>query len=154
TNDPARLAAAQGVFHKYAAEAVSFFGLARWLNSLGIRNGFGQRYQSRDIPDLLSNEAYLGYPTFSKRRSGRLHRVAAGVVSRLEPELRGKLTINAPEDVIRSRERLFEPLIDRATWDAVQKKLRARQKIKFVPKNPAMYLSGLVVCAGCGQPMV
>jgi DNA invertase Pin-like site-specific DNA recombinase len=154
TRDGARLAAAQGVFGRYAAEAVTFFDLAKWLNGLGIRNSFGNLFQSRDISKMLTSEDYLGYPTFSKRRNGRFHRVKGGNVAELEPELYGKDTANAPDDVIRSAKRWFEPLIDRPTWDAVQKKLGRRDKPKHAPKNPGLYLAGLVVCAGCGRPMV
>ena len=49
-----------------------------------------------------------------------------GGIVELEPELRGKDTVSDPADVIRSSARLFEPLVDRPTWDAVQKKLRGR----------------------------
>jgi DNA invertase Pin-like site-specific DNA recombinase len=158
TRDEARRAAAQGVFTRYAAEAVSFFDLAKWLNDLGIRNSFGQKFQSNDIRKMLADEAYLGYPTFRKRRNGRFHRYDAdGGIVEIEPELRGKDTESDPADVIRSAARLFEPLVDRPTWDAVQRKLQGRTRKDrggHVPKNPALYLAGLVRCAGCGEPMV
>jgi hypothetical protein len=172
TADAAKLAAAQGVFHRYATEAVTFFELARWLNSQGIRNSFGNKFQGRDVEKMLEDESYLGYPTFSKRRNGRFHRHdAEGVVVELEPELRGKYTRCDPADVVRTTTRFFDPIVDRKTWEAVQRKLRARVKVRQtvgrgtegettrdVLKNPAarkasMYLAGLVVCANCGQPM-
>jgi DNA invertase Pin-like site-specific DNA recombinase len=158
TRDEAKRAAAQGVFQRYAAEAVSFFDLAKWLNGLGIRNSFGQTFQSNDVRKMLSDEAYLGYPTFRKRRNGRFHRYDAdGGIVELESELRGKDTESDPADMIRSATRLFEPLVDRATWDAVQRKLAGRTRQTRngrAPKNPALYLAGLVTCAGCGAPMV
>jgi DNA invertase Pin-like site-specific DNA recombinase len=160
TMDEAKLAAAQKVFHRYATESVTFFGLAAWLNRLGIRNSFGKMFQGRDIRKLLDDEAYLGYPTFNKRRAGRFHRhdVDGGIVD-LEPELRGKDTANDPADIIKASKRCYEPLIDRATWDAVQRKLnncKADQDSRppRAPKCPDLYLRGLVVCAGCGVAMV
>jgi DNA invertase Pin-like site-specific DNA recombinase len=127
TADAAKLAAVKGIFARFAGEAVSLFGLAKWLNGLGLRNSFGQTFQSNDIRKLLRDEAYLGYPTFRKRRSGRFHRFdAAGGVVELEPELRGKETVSDPADVIRSATRLYEPLVDRPTWAAVQRKLNHR----------------------------
>jgi DNA invertase Pin-like site-specific DNA recombinase len=66
SRDKAKLAAVRGLFRRYASEAVSFRQLAVWPNGLGLRNAFGKGYQSRDIPDILSDEAYLGYPTFGK----------------------------------------------------------------------------------------
>src|SRR5262249_23515273 len=80
-------------FTRYATESVSFFDLAKWLNGLGIRNSFGNLYQGRDISMMLTDEAYLGYPTYSKRRTGRFHRYDAdgpnGGIAELEPRLRG-----------------------------------------------------------------
>jgi DNA invertase Pin-like site-specific DNA recombinase len=155
TCDPAKLDAAKGVFRRYATEAVSFFDLAKWLNRLGIRNSMGNTFQSNDVRKMLWDEAYLGYPTFSKRRSGRFHRHdAEGGITELEPELRGKDTTSDPADVIRSSVRLFDPIVDRKTWDAVQRKLRGRPKTSHAPKNPGLYLAGIVTCAGCGAPMV
>jgi DNA invertase Pin-like site-specific DNA recombinase len=153
--DPAKLDAVRGVFGKYATEAVTFAGLAKWLNRQGVRNSFGQKFQSRDISKMLTDEAYLGYPTFSKRRNGRFHRHDAdGGITELEPGLRGKDTESDPADIIKSGRRLYEPLVDRPTWDAVQKKLRGRDKVMPAPKNPHLYLAGLVVCDGCGRLMV
>lgn len=156
TRDEAKLAAVQGVFSRYATEAVSFFDLAKWLNGLGIRNSFGNTFQSNDIRKMLADEAYLGYPTFRKRRSGRFHRYDAdGGIVELEPELRGKDTESDPADRVRSSVRWFSPLVDRPTWDAVQRKLDGRKRTGggYAPKNPALYLAGLVTCAGCGKPM-
>ena len=49
---------------------------------------------------LLSDEVYLGYPTFRKRRNGRFHRFDnEGGIVELEPELRGKDTESDPAGV-------------------------------------------------------
>jgi hypothetical protein len=134
---------------------VSFFDLAKWLNRLGIRNSFGKLFHGRDISKILLDEAFLGYPTFSKRRAGRFHRVGKnGSIREIEPELKGRDTKSDPADIIRSEKRLYEPLVDRPTWDKVQRKLRGRAKVSHPPKNAELYLAGLVVCGGCGSPMV
>jgi|GEM_PF-6255195 hypothetical protein len=166
TRDKAKLAAVKGLFDRYATEAVTFFGLAKWLNELGIRNSFGQLFQSRDIAKMLTDEAYLGYPTFSKRRSGRFHRHTANGIAPVERELRDKNTTTDPADVIRTATRLFEPLVDSETWEGVQHKLRHRPK-KIIKgktgilevmvnglKNPSLFLAGVAVCVGCGATMV
>ena len=156
TQDAAKLGAAKGVFTRYATEAVSFYDLAKWLNRTGVRNSFGNKFQSNDVRKMLSDEAYLGYPTFRKRRTGRFKRFdSEGGVVDLEPELKGKDTASAPEDVIRSTVKHYPPPVDRSTWDAVQKKLSGREKkVGYAPKSAALYLAGLVVCAGCGAPML
>jgi len=154
TRDKSKLDAAKGVFERYATEAVSLSELAKWLNDLGIHNSFGKMFQSNDIRRMIRDEVYLGYATFCKHRAGRFKRYDAekGVID-IEPELRGKDTESEPVDIIRSNDRLFEPIIDRPTWDAVQKKVRARVKKTYAPKSPALYLAGLVVCRQCGLKM-
>src|SRR5262249_30900406 len=92
----ARVEAARGVFSRYATEVVSFFQLAAWLNdTLGIRNSFGGTFQSNDIQKMLSNEAYIGYPSYGKRRRGKYYRIDNGVAVKLEASLYGKETASA-----------------------------------------------------------
>jgi DNA invertase Pin-like site-specific DNA recombinase len=154
TRDKAKLDAARAVFQRFATESITFYDIAKWLNGLGIRNSMGNRFQGCEVQRMLRDEVYLGYPCFAKRRAGRFHRHDAdGGVVELEGTLRGKDTRADPADVIRCATRLFEPLIDRPTWDKVQKKLRSRETKNHAPRNPSLYLKGLVVCAGCGKPM-
>src|SRR5262249_35340360 len=133
SKDPAKLAAVRGLFARYAAEAVSFAALAKWLNGLGLRNSFGNPFQSRDVPEMLADPAYLGYPSSARGRCGRFLRYegdpndsAAGRLAAVPADERGRYAANAPADVVRSGRRLFAPLVDRPTWDAVQRKLAAR----------------------------
>jgi DNA invertase Pin-like site-specific DNA recombinase len=157
TKDPAKLAAAKAVFQRYANESISLAGLAKWLNSLKIRTSFGGEFQCSYIVKMLGDETYLGYPTFGRCRGGRFHSISGGSVVEIDPALKGRTISNTPEDVIRPSTRLFEPLVDRETWDRVQKKLRGRGNASATgraPKNPHLYLAGLVFCAGCGAKMV
>jgi DNA invertase Pin-like site-specific DNA recombinase len=157
TCDAAKLEAARGLFRRYATEAVTFFDLAKWLNDLRIRNSFGKCFQGRDIEPILSDESYLGFPTFNKNRAGRFHRCANGKIEELPEELKRTYTASNPTDVIRGARpdggRWFDPLIDRKTWDAVRRKLAGREKAAPSPRSGRLYLSGLLRCAGCGQPM-
>jgi DNA invertase Pin-like site-specific DNA recombinase len=156
TRDEKKLQAVRDVFHQYATEAVSFLDLAKRLNRRGLRNSYGNLFQGRDISRMLSDEAYLGYATFNKRRRGRFHRYAGGdKFIPPEPELRGRDTVNDQADIVRSTGWSYKPLVDRETWDAVQRKLQSRggEVNRRAAKNPEMYLSGLVFCACCGEPM-
>lgn len=154
TKDKAKLNAVKSLFKRYAGESVSFTGLAKWLNDLGIRNACGKRYQGVHVERMLRDEAYLGYPTFNKRTRGRFKRYGgAKGVAEVAPALAGKEQRSDAADVIRCSTRLFDPIINRETWDAVQTKLAGYQKAPRSPRVFKMYLSGLVVCAGCGKPM-
>lgn len=159
TRDPAKLDAVRQLFHRYANESINFNRLTIWLTGLGLRNCYGNSFQWQDIRHMLADEAYLGYATFYKTRGGRFHRYDGeeGGVIEVEEELKGKVTPTNPADLIRSH-RLFDPLIDRATWDKVQQKLQKRKEEegttpRRTPKNHELYFSGLVVCAECGRTM-
>jgi hypothetical protein len=39
-------------------------------------------------------------------------------------------------------------------WCPLQEKLHGRPQVPHAPRDPALYLAGLVYCAGCGRPMV
>jgi DNA invertase Pin-like site-specific DNA recombinase len=56
--------------------------------------------------------------------------------------------VTGPNDLIVHN--AHEPLIDRATWDAVQRSLAHRRAVKT--KRESSYLEGLIFC-GCGRPM-
>jgi DNA invertase Pin-like site-specific DNA recombinase len=56
--------------------------------------------------------------------------------------------VTGPNDLIVHN--AHEPLIDRATWDAVQRSLAHRRAVKA--KRESSYLEGIIFC-GCGRPM-
>jgi DNA invertase Pin-like site-specific DNA recombinase len=152
TTDQAKLAAAVGVFERYAAESISFTALAHWLNGLGMRSCYGKPFESGSVRDMLSDPIYLGYATWSKGHRGKFHRYKDGSPL-LEPNLRQRFSRNQQQDWVQSV-RLFEPLVTLETWDAVRQKLATRGTRSKAPHSQRHYLSGLLVCANCGAPMV
>src|SRR5262249_53735474 len=44
-------------------------------------------------------------------------------------------------------------IVDKTTWDDVQRQLQARSQGKKCPRNPCLWLSGLVKCSRCRQVM-
>jgi DNA invertase Pin-like site-specific DNA recombinase len=152
SNDKAKVAAAVSVFKRYGAEAVSFTALAHHLNRLGFRNSYGGLFQGHHVKSMLEDPVYLGYYTYNRRHSGKFHRWANGQTV-LEVNYEEKQSKNDRADWVQSR-RLFEPLVDRATWDAVQRKLDGQSKRARAPRAASLYLSGLVYCGNCGGKMV
>jgi hypothetical protein len=151
--DKAKVAAAVGVFKQYAAEAVSFTELAHRLNTLGFRTAYGGRFQSHHVQSMLEDPIFLGYYTYNRRHFGKFNRWAGGgTVPDLNYEERQSK--NDKADWVQSDRRLFPPLVDRPTWDAVQKKLAGRVSRTNSPRTGEQYLSGLLVCGGCGRRMV
>jgi DNA invertase Pin-like site-specific DNA recombinase len=155
SRDRRKVAAAVSVFKRYATEAVSFTALAHYLNSeLGLRNSCGGPFRAHRVEALLSDPAYIGYYRWNQHHAGKFNRYSAekGIVEELNYD--EVITTNAQEDWVLS-DRLFEPLVDAKTWDAVQRKLAARKPRRVnAPRSPRLYLAGLLVCANCGGRMV
>jgi DNA invertase Pin-like site-specific DNA recombinase len=152
SRDGAKVDAARNLFKRYAAESVSPGELARWLNRLKHRNARGGLFQGKDVRRLLANPIYTGVYAWNRSHSGKFGAFRDG---RVVPDTSygERETANARDDWTRSR-RLFEPLVDPETWEAVQGKL-ARETVRAkAPRSPELYLSGLLFCAGCGEPMV
>jgi hypothetical protein len=152
TIDRAKIDAAVTVFSRYAAESLSFTVLAHYLNDLGFRNGGGGYFQGQQIEDLLRDPIYLGYYAYNRLHVGKFHRYAGQEVV-AESNHSEKISSNDKADWVISR-RLFPPLVDQKTWDAVQRKLEQRTKRSKSPRAAALYLAGLVYCGNCGGRMV
>ena len=152
SKDQAKIEAAVSVFKRYATESIGFSVLAHYLNALGWRNGCGGYFHHPHIEEMLSDPIYLGYYTWNKWHFGKFHRYTDG---QTVPELNygEKGSRNDKADWVQSR-RLFDPLVDRETWDAVQRKLAGRTKRTNAPRSAAQYLAGLVYCGNCGCRMV
>jgi hypothetical protein len=147
------LAAVASVFQRFATESISFAALAHYLNKLGFRTSYGGLFQSDNIEKMLGDPTYLGYYCWNKKHTGRFHRFKNGQTV-LDLNYEEKLTKNDKADWVHSRVRLFEPIIDQRTWDAVQRKLQERPKQGRAPRRPYLYLSGLVYCGNCCSAMV
>ena len=152
SKDKAKIEAAVTTFKRFARETIPFTALARSLNEFGFANGYGGAFQGQQVEAMLEDPIYLGYYTWNKRHSGKFHRYSDGQTIR-EDNYEEEQSKNDPADWIWSK-RLFKPLVDQKTWDAVQAKLAKRTKRTRASRSPAAYLSGLVYCGGCGQRMV
>jgi DNA invertase Pin-like site-specific DNA recombinase len=151
SRDRAKVDAAVAVFRRFATESVSPTALANWLNNdLGLRTAFGGDFYGHTVRAMLEDPAYIGYYAWNKVHSGKFHRHKGGR-SVLELNYEEKASHNDPADWVQS-ERLFEPLVDRPTWDAVRQKLAGPRR-QNAPRSPLLYLDGLVFCANCGSKM-
>jgi hypothetical protein len=101
---------------------------------------------------MLADPIYLGYYAWNKRHFGKFHRYKGGQAV-LELNFAEKSSKNDPADWVQSH-RLFPPLVDQRTWDAVQRKLGRRPRRSRAPRAAALYLAGLVYCGNCGGAMV
>jgi hypothetical protein len=152
SNDKAKVDAAVGVFKRYARESVSFTALAHWLNKLGWHTGHGGRFQGQHVLRMLADHIYTGIYAWNRQHAGKFHRLKDGQVI---PELNyeEKMTRNDPADWTLSAP-LFEPLVDAATWSAVQAKLGGRVPRPRAPRSAGAWLTGLLHCGTCKGQMV
>jgi DNA invertase Pin-like site-specific DNA recombinase len=157
SRDRGKLDALATVFKRYATEAVSPSALAHFLNELGWRNSQGGYFHGKDVQHMLSDENYLGYYTWKRLHCGKFRRHKGGQQVE-EFNYDEQVSKNDPADWVYSRRRLFEPLIPRETWAAVQQKLadvaaaRAGKPAR-APRSAAAYLSELACCGNCGCSM-
>jgi DNA invertase Pin-like site-specific DNA recombinase len=153
SRDEAKLGAVVRMFQRFATESITLHALAHDLNGQGFRTGYGGFFQGRQVEEMLTDPNYLGYYTWNRLHCGKFHRWSDG---RATPEENygERLSHNDKADWIHSSERLFAPLIDRATWDAVQRKLdRDKPRRENAPRCPTLFLAGLVYCGHCGAMM-
>lgn len=151
SNDPAKIDVAVSVFKRFATESISPTTLAHYLHKLGFRTAFGGPYQGHHVRSMLEDPTYIGFYTYNRKHFGKFHRFKDGqAVEELNYE--EKQSRNDKTDWVQSH-RLFDPMVDRATWDAVQKKLEAPKR-ETAPRSPALYLAGLARCGNCGSKMI
>ncbi len=106
-----------------------------WTCNHPIKNDFGL-WNKVTVGRILTNEMYTGVMIQGRRR---------------KVSYKSKVIIDTPEDQWYRVEGTHEAIIDRATFDAVQRGLRLRTKTDG--SGEAHLLSGLVKCADCGSTM-
>lgn len=130
------------VFEKYL-EGWGYQRISDYLNACGHQTKFQKPFQKTSIHSLLKNERYVGTYTFNKAMSRDYRGARQGHLQKPDQE------VIRVEDAI-------EAIIDRATFDRVQKMLERNKKLsgQFKAKNPDQYLlSGRVYCGKCGAPL-
>jgi len=136
------------IFRTYAATSHSARWLAVELNRRNVPSPSGGVWDFTYIKNLLRHPVYIGWLTYGRRTAGLYHHVGpdGDLVS-----ARGLICQNnrrAPIVV----ENNHEPLIDRATFDAVQAKLKERSVVRGGPCRKSL-LSGILCCGHCGEIM-
>ncbi len=106
-----------------------------WNCNHPIKNDFGL-WNKVTVGRILTNEMYTGVMIQGRRK---------------KVSYKSKVIIDTPEDQWYRVEGTHEAIIDRATFDAVQRGLKLRTKTDGF--GEAHLLSGLVKCADCGSTM-
>ena len=167
SDDARKVSTLRWLFQSYADMDVGLRGLADQLNAKGVPGPTGGPWYAASIKAILENQSYAGTLTWSKRRQGKYHFVAAGQVQErersevaLSPTGKAR-AIDNPKEAWIVVENAHEPLIDKAVFERVQAKLHFRRRSQpsasyrtHTKGNGDSYLlSGLVYCARCGCKM-
>ena len=106
-----------------------------WTCNHPIKNDFGL-WNKVTVGRILTNEMYTGVMIQGRRK---------------KVSYKSKLIIDVPEEQWYRVEGTHEAIIDRATFEAVQRGLKLRARTDGA--GEAHLLSGLVKCADCGSAM-
>lgn len=136
--EPAEAEAVKDLFARFAA-GESYFTLTRQLNASGFHTRRGNAFQNRSIRYILTNPTYIGYNAWTPDRDKKRN------------------TEYLPADNTLMEKGNHEPLVSQETWDRVQARI-ASLRDQFGhdrrPAHHADWISGLVSCAHCGEPMI
>lgn len=144
----------RSIFRSYL-EGHSLRAIADRLNSDGVAPSRQDVQHSRNwsgntIRVILTNPVYLGTYRWNAISRGKYNRLQNG---RPEKAKRGAAHQHNDESQQVVIENNHPAIVDRETFNAVQKRLRENQR-RTTPNKDAMYLlTGRVVCSHCGHRM-
>jgi DNA invertase Pin-like site-specific DNA recombinase len=157
--DPTIIAHVQDIFRWYA-EGCTVGAIAKRLNREKVPALYSKFWLAPTVQKLIENPIYVaGVPVWNKSAHGRFKEFVGGEYVTVE-RVNGRAKAGrkrSPADYIMAPPRPENAIIDQATWDAAQARLRsvrAAPKTERRPRNPDLFLSGLVVCQACGKSMI
>lgn len=115
---------------------VSMIRIARKLNDAGLRTRRGNLFENRTVRYILNNPVYIGKIRWNSSGKTNYH--------------------NAKDPEKNSIDGIHEPIIEKETWDKVQKKLASEHSTRYMRSESAkvpFMLQGLVRCSACGATL-
>jgi DNA invertase Pin-like site-specific DNA recombinase len=150
--DPAEVEVVRWLFRTYALGRTSLRALTDELNARGVPAPAGGPWTRTSVRRLLTCPQYLGTLVWNQTHKGKYHSVTGGeiVPDRRVPRAEAR---NTPDDQVLSPEP-HEALIDRETWEAVQRQLAGRRQ-RTTPHAGGgdFLLTNLLRCGHCGSRM-
>jgi hypothetical protein len=151
SNDKVRLDAVVTVFQKYADEATCPTVIAKYLNTLGIKPYYAERWEHYHVREMLKNPIYIGRQRWNSHGQGRFHEFIGGQECPVTNPRGGR--IRSKNDWVLSDDQLFKPLVPLGVWEKVQAKLEREPPKRRAPRSSDLWFAGLLHCAHCGKPM-
>lgn len=116
---------------------------------------FSEAWYKQTVKELLRNPVYIGLPAWNKRAGSEFVEYVGGQFR----ELNGKTPRSrrrAQTDYVQPDKPEFAPIIDRETWNTVQRKLAessSKAGKRRAPHTAELWLRPFMVCGHCGKPM-
>jgi hypothetical protein len=152
-----RIEVVKKIFQWFANELISLRTLATRLNELGFSPIYGEGWYASRLRPMLSNPAYIGMPTWNKKGHGKAIEFKDGKLQKV-PWKKGKAKkgrVKKPTDHASPRpEFRIEAIIDESTWQKVQERLHGLKSYQKSPRNPELWLAGMLLCGKCGKKMI
>lgn len=155
--DDDEVARVKWMFDTYANTPTSLRKISNRLNEQGAPSPWAHhinntgKWSPSGIRTILTNCNYVGDYRFGVRRTGAFNFFPVnGVVTRGRDNAG---TLYNPESDQFVMNGIFEPVVDRKTFAAVQKRLAGNQGRTSPAKNRSYKLTGLLYCGHCGYRM-
>lgn len=140
----------RNLFKEFAAKDKSFHQLAKELNEKKIPSPSGGTWVYQVVHEILKNPRYVGDLSLGENAAGAFHRIENGVAVPLTRPEKMK-TGRKPSILVQNT---HEGIVDRETFDAVQRKLARRKKTgQHSQRSEGFALTGVLICGQCGKPM-
>ena len=123
--------AVRKIFSLYA-DGASYDIIIDELN--GLKDKRGQIIGKSSLSAILKNERYIGTYTWNKKQYKYMRKWSGG----------------KPNPNIVKIENSITPIIDKKTWERVQKRMRTNKRNATNKAKREYLLSGLIKCASCG----
>jgi hypothetical protein len=160
TRDQKLIDAVRAIRTTFAEQAISFHVLGRMLAKMAP-SYYLPAFTPSTVRNILEDDIYIGVDYSGKKSFGKYARYNNGQIAP-PPEVRGKVVrgVKNPREDWIAQEYEITPIFDmndpadRAIVEKCKAKLAAITKRKpNAPKSERVWLSGLLVCGKCGEPM-
>ena len=124
------------IFNKYVNEHCSFFDIARYLNSLGLKTSRNKPFETRSIEYIVQNPTYCGMIRWN-RTENETNRIKS-------------------KDEWIIEEGKHEAIISKDMFEAAQERYQSTYKPRGTRPSSTYrhWLSGLLKCPSCGRTMI
>lgn len=125
----------QTIFQKYVNERMSFFDIARYLNSLGLKTSHGKPFERRSIEYIIQNPTYCGMIRWNQTDN---------TTKKQKDENEWIITEGAQQ-----------PIISKELFEAAQEVYKSTYRPAGSRPSSTYrhWLSGLLKCPACGRTM-